>query len=606
MCGIIGIISQKSVTNQIWDSLKRLEYRGYDSSGMAVLTNGHIESRRAEGKLNNLRDLINMKPINGTAGIGHTRWATHGKPTEANAHPHATDRVAVVHNGIIENFQELRAELEKEGYKFNTETDTEVISSLLTHFLNQQKTPQQAMQMTMDKLKGAFAIAVIFAGQSDFIMGARRGSPLVIGYGDNEMYLASDALALASLSKRLCYLEDDDWAVLYLNKAEIYHHNKQITREIKANELSSTLIGKGNYRHFMLKEIYEQPTVLGDCLKNYINPHTRSLQFPELPVDISALVKINIVACGTAYLAGMVSKYWIERLTGISVEVDIASEFCYRQAVLLPNSITMAISQSGETADTLMALRYAKEHSQKIISVLNVQESLMAHESNMVLPTMAGPEIGVASTKAFITQLLVLGCFAIRLAILKGRINEQQEKDYCTALLEVPSLIVDILNRAEEIRYIAHKISEAQDVLYLGRGTSYPIALEGALKLKELSYIHAEGFAAGEMKHGPIALVDETVPVIILAPSDFLFEKTFSNIQQIIARGGKVIVFCDKESAHHFKSFPVEIFILPKVHDFIVPLIYTVPMQLLAYYTAVIKGTDVDQPRNLAKSVAVE
>ncbi|MFZ5789840.1 MAG: glutamine--fructose-6-phosphate transaminase (isomerizing) [Pseudomonadota bacterium] len=606
MCGIIGIIGKAPVAPLLIDGLKRLEYRGYDSAGIATLVNGHIERRRAEGKIARLEALLAREPLGGTIGIGHTRWATHGRPSERNAHPHATDRVAVVHNGIIENFQELREELEGLGRKFETETDTEVVAHLLTHYLEQQKTPQQAMALAMERLKGAFSLAVIFAGRPDLMIGARRGSPLAVGYGEGEMYVGSDALALAPFTSRICYLEEDDWVVVTSKGGEIYNNGREVRREIKQTAMTGARVGKGNFRHFMLKEIYEQPAVIGDTLQAYVNPLARSIELPALPFDFATLPRLTIVACGTAYLAGMVAKYWFERIARLPVELDIASEFRYREAPLPEGGATLVVSQSGETIDTLAALRYARGRGQKILSILNVPESTIARESDLVLPTLAGPEIGVASTKAFTTQLVVLACLAIAAARARRAIDQAREQAMSQALLEVPARAAEVLNHDEAIRRIADEIAEARDVLFLGRGTSYAIALEGALKLKEISYIHAEGYAAGEMKHGPIALIDEDVPVVVVAPSDELFEKTASNLQEVIARGGRVIFLSDRAGAKRLGDKAAVTIALPEVDPFVAPILYAIPVQLLAYHTAVAKGTDVDQPRNLAKSVTVE
>jgi glucosamine--fructose-6-phosphate aminotransferase (isomerizing) len=606
MCGILGIIGKAAVAPLLLDGLKRLEYRGYDSAGIATLTNGHIARRRAEGKLGNLEALLAREPLAGTIGIGHTRWATHGRPNETNAHPHATDRVAVVHNGIIENFDELRRELTGHGHRFETETDTEVVAHLLTRYLQEQKTPEQAMAAAMERLHGAFALAVIFAGRHDLMIGARRGSPLAVGYGEGEMYLGSDALSLASLTRRICYLEEDDWAVITAAGAQVYNNGKPVERAITQTALSGALIGKGNYPHFMLKEICEQPAVIGDTLQAFFNPLQRKIELPALPFDFATVPRVTIVACGTASLAGMVGKYWFEQLARLPVEFDIASEFRYRAAPMPAGGVTIVISQSGETVDSLAALRYAKSQGQKILSIVNVPESAIARESDLVLHTLAGPEIGVASTKAFTTQLTVLACLTIAAARARGAIGHNREAELSAALTEVPARAAEVLNHDARLREIAHEVAKARDVLFLGRGTAYPIALEGALKLKEISYIHAEGYAAGEMKHGPIALIAEDVPVIIAAPSDDVFEKTASNLQEVCARGGKVLVLSDAAGLKKLKSKAWASIELPKVDPFVAPILYAIPVQLLAYHAAVAKGTDVDQPRNLAKSVTVE
>ncbi len=607
MCGIIGIVGQRPVAELLVDGLTRLEYRGYDSAGIATLVGGHIDRRRAEGKLVNLANLVESCPIGGIVGIGHTRWATHGAPTETNAHPHATDRVAVVHNGIIENFQELRDELEAVGHRFDTETDTEVVAHLLTRSLNEGADPMEATRRMLAKVEGAFALAMVFTGEHDLMIGARQGSPLALGYGDGEMYLGSDALALAPLTRRLTYLDEGDWVVIRGCKAQIYDvENNAVTREIKESAISGAMIGKGNYRHFMLKEIYEQPTVVGDTLRALFNPSTRAVQMPDLPVDLAKVSRFTINACGTAYYAGMVGKYWLEQIARVPTDVDIASEFRYREAPLPENGVAMCISQSGETIDTLESLRYAKRQGQTIISIVNVTESAIARESHAILPTLAGPEIGVASTKAFTTQLTVLAALAIATGVIRGSISAERAAQLTSALLEVPARIAEVLNHDERIREIAQWVADARDVLYLGRGTSYPIALEGALKLKEISYIHAEGYAAGEMKHGPIALIDDAVPVVFIAPSDALFDKTASNLEQVVARGGKPILFSDRKGIARVGAHAVHAIEMPDIDPFVAPILYAIPVQLLSYHAAVAKGTDVDQPRNLAKSVTVE
>jgi glucosamine--fructose-6-phosphate aminotransferase (isomerizing) len=607
MCGIIGILGTAPVAPLLLDGLKRLEYRGYDSAGLATLVNGAIERRRAEGKLENLGARLDAAPLAGTIGIGHTRWATHGRPNETNAHPHANERVAVVHNGIIENFQALRAELEAAGHGFETETDTEVVVHLVSDYLDRQKTPQEAVAAALKRLQGAFALAIIFAGRHDLMIGARRGSPLAVGYGDGEMYLGSDALALAPLTDRICYLEEGDWVELSGTAAVVHDAGDAVVdREVRQTALSGALIGKGQYRHFMQKEIFEQPAVIGDTLHAHIHPALWTVELPDLPVDLAALPRITISACGTAYYAGMVAKYWFEQTARQPVELDIASEFRYREAPLPEGGLGLFISQSGETADTLAALRYAKAQGQKVLSVVNVPESTIARESDAVLRTLAGPEIGVASTKAFTTQLTVLACLAIASARARGAIDHDREAALSAALVEVPARAAEVLNHDEAIEHISHELAEARDVLYLGRGSTYPLALEGALKLKEISYIHAEGYAAGEMKHGPIALIDELVPVIVCAPSGPLFEKTASNVQEVIARGGRVVFISDKPGIERLGSQAAYTIEIPEIDPFVAPLLYAIPVQLLAYHTAVIKGTDVDQPRNLAKAVTVE
>jgi glucosamine--fructose-6-phosphate aminotransferase (isomerizing) len=607
MCGIIGILGKAPVAPLLLDALRRLEYRGYDSAGVATLVNGKIERRRAEGKLNNLEALLESAPVAGTVGIGHTRWATHGRPSEANAHPHANEHVAVVHNGIIENFQELRSELEAAGHHFETETDTEVIVHLISEYLAQQKPPEEAVGTALGRLEGAFALAIIFAGRHDLMFGARKGSPLAVGYGDGEMYLGSDALALAPLTNRICYLEEGDWVTLNGTGVTVRDVQGQVVeREVKLTALSGALIGKGQYRHFMLKEIFEQPAVIGDTLQALVNPLSRRVELPALPCALGALPRITINACGTAFLAGLVAKYWFEQLAGQPTEVDIASEFRYREAPMPADGLSLFISQSGETIDTLAALRFARKAGQHVVSIVNVPESAIDRESDATIHTLAGPEIGVASTKAFTTQLAVLACLAIATARERGAIDAAREAELTLALTEVPARAAEVLDHDARIRAVAQQVSEARDVLYLGRGTAYPIALEGALKLKEISYIHAEGYAAGEMKHGPIALIDETVPVIVCAPSGPLFDKTVSNVQEVIARGGKVIFISDAKGVARLKNQAAHAIELPEVDPFVAPLLYAIPIQLLAYHAAVWKGTDVDQPRNLAKSVTVE
>ena len=607
MCGIIGIIGEAPVAPLLLDGLKRLEYRGYDSAGIATLMNGSIDRRRAEGKLANLAALVERQPVDGTIGIGHTRWATHGRPTEVNAHPHANQLVALVHNGIIENFKQLRGELEAAGHSFETETDTETVVHLIADYLDQQMTPQQAVAATLKRLEGAFALAIIFAGRHDLMIGARRGSPLAVGYGDGEMFLGSDALALAPLTDRICYLEEGDWVELGKTGAQVYDsEDRPVQREVKQTALSGAMIGKGEYRHFMQKEIFEQPAVIGDTLQSFLNPLNRNVELPDLPVDLATMPRLTIAACGTAYYAGLIAKYWFEQIARQPVEVDIASEFRYREAPMPENGVSLFVSQSGETIDTLEALRYARRCGQKILSLVNVAESAIARESDAILQTLAGPEIGVASTKAFTTQLTVLACLALGTARARGAINKDREATLSQALMEVPARIAEVLNHDAVLRGIAVDVMEARDVLYLGRGTLYPIALEGALKLKEISYIHAEGYAAGEMKHGPIALIDEDVPIVVCAPAGPLFEKTAANVQEVVARGGKVILFSDAEGIARAGDQAAHVVELPAVDPFVAPILYSLPVQLLAYHTAVLKGTDVDQPRNLAKAVTVE
>ena len=607
MCGIAGYIGDSPEQNILY-RLRLLEYRGYDSAGVATLVDGKIERRRAKGKIVNLEKKIAENPLPGTIGIGHTRWATHGVPNETNAHPHATKYVAVVHNGIIENYRELRDELKELGHVFESETDTEVVVHLISQKIEEGLDPQTAVAQSLKRLNGAFALAIIFAGREDILIGARKGAPLAVGFGDGEMFLGSDALALASLTQKIMYLEDGDWVVLTHSSATVYDENgKEAERPVEQSSTSGAMIGKGGYRHFMLKEIYEQPQVIGDTLNTMINQDMDTITLPNVPFDLKEMTRLTIVACGTSYYAGLVGKYWIESIARVPVDIDVASEFRYRRPVMEKGGVALFISQSGETADTLAALRYCKEQGQKIVSIVNVSASTMARESDCVLKTLAGPEIGVASTKAFTTQLTLLACFAIALGRAKGALSRSEESRLSRALVEVPSRAAEVLNNDKAIEKIAQNLMvPAHDVLYLGRGSSYPIALEGALKLKEISYIHAEGYAAGEMKHGPIALIDEGVPVVVVAPTDELFDKTISNMQEVLARGGKVVFFGDKDGVGTVKDRSAAAIVLPTVDSFVAPILYAIPVQLLAYHTAVAKGTDVDQPRNLAKSVTVE
>ena len=607
MCGIVGMIGKNDVALDLLECLKRLEYRGYDSAGIATIQNNFIERRRAEGKLVNLQSRLNQKPIKGKIGIGHTRWATHGVPNEINAHPHATGKVAVVHNGIIENFQDLRDEVEQSGHVLASETDTEVIAHLITHYLEIGQTPEDATATALERLEGAFALGIIFSGERDLMIAARHGSPLAIGYGEGEMFLGSDALALAPMTQRITYLEDGDWAVIHSNSVVVRNQdNIVMKRPIQTTEISGALTGKAGYAHFMLKEIYEQPQVIGDTLHSFINPADQTITLPNIPFDLSDVQKITISACGTAFYAALTAKYWFEKIARVPVEADIASEFRYRETIMPEGGLAIFISQSGETADTLAALRYCRQQGQKILSIVNVPESTIARESDAVLQTYAGPEIGVASTKAFTTQLTVLASLAIVLARSKSSINRTREATLANTLIEVPARAAEVLNQDVNLKKLSHEISQAHDVLFLGRGTSYPIAMEGALKLKEISYIHAEGYAAGEMKHGPIALIDDGVPVIVIAPSDELFDKTASNMQEVIARGGKVFFLTDISGEKKLGALAAETVVLPEVDPFVAPILYAIPVQLIAYHAAVSKGTDVDQPRNLAKSVTVE
>ena len=608
MCGIVGIIGREPVASHLVDALKRLEYRGYNSAGIATLDHGKLGRRRAEGKLSALATRLAREPLAGNIGIGHTRWATHGRPTESNAHPHATDRVAVVHNGIIENFRELREKLIKCGAKFTSETDTEVVAHLVTHEMEQGKSPVEAVAATLKQLRGAFALAFLFAGEDDLMIGARKGSPLAIGYGDGEMYLGSDAIALAPFTDRISYLEDGDWAVLTHKGVEVRDDKDNLVeRPVIKSTASASLVDKGNFKHFMAKEIHEQPEVVGHTLARYINMIGERVELPsELPFDWRKLKRLSISACGTAFYAGLVAKYWFERFAKLPVEIDIASEFRYRGAPLEAGDLAIFISQSGETADTLATLRYAKEHKQHILSVVNVPTSTIARESDVVMPTLAGPEIGVASTKAFTCQLAVLACLAVAAGRARGELSDKDEQKLVHALIETPRLMAQALNLEPQIERLAHDLAKARDVLYLGRGTSFPIALEGALKLKEISYIHAEGYAAGELKHGPIALIDETMPVIVIAPFDQVFEKTVSNMQEVAARGGKIILVTDPKGAKEATIESLETLTLPDMAATVTPLVYAIAVQLIAYHTAAAIGTDVDQPRNLAKSVTVE
>jgi glutamine---fructose-6-phosphate transaminase (isomerizing) len=608
MCGIVGILGNQPVALDIVEALRRLEYRGYDSAGVATLENGTIERRRAPGKLRNLEARLLESPLQGHSGIGHTRWATHGGATEANAHPHAAGDVVIVHNGIIENFRELKEELEHTGAKFQSQTDTEVVAHLLAHERSKGFSPQEAVKNCLRRLTGAFAFAILFKSENDLLIGARRGSPLAVGHGVGQMYLGSDAIALAPFTNKVTYLEDGDWVEMTRNSFQIYgEDDKPVKRQMSFSQASSMMVDKGNHRHFMAKEIEEQPEVVGHTLAEYIDFSTRTIKVPaSLPFDFAKLDRITITACGTASYAGHAAKYWFEKVARLPTEVDIASEFRYREAPMSKNGVAIVISQSGETADTLAALRYCKSQGQHTIAILNVPESTIARESELVLRTYAGPEIGVASTKAFTCQLAALACLALLAGKIRGTLSAEQEQEYVTALIEAPRHMSEILKEEKNIAAVAHEISKARDVLFLGRGINYPLALEGALKLKEISYIHAEGYAAGELKHGPIALVDEHVPVIVIAPRDELYEKTISNMEEVAARGGKIVLITDdqslKDNAHKtFKHIRV-----PVAHPFISPFIYSIPVQLLAYHAAVFIGTDVDQPRNLAKSVTVE
>ena len=608
MCGIVGILGREPVAGLLVEALKRLEYRGYDSAGVATLEAGQLARRRAEGKLRNLEARLAREPLTGTIGIGHTRWATHGRPTEHNAHPHATERLAVVHNGIIENFRELREELEKTGATFGSDTYTEVVAHLVTQEMKNGRSPAEAVAAALPRLRGAFALAFLFAGEDDLIIGARKGSPLAIGYGDGEMYLGSDAIALAPFTDTISYLEDGDSAVLTRTSVEVRDgKGGKVERAVIRSSASAFLVDKGNFRHFMAKEIHEQPEVVGHTLAHYIDMAAERVRLPvELPFDFRALERVAISACGTAYYAGLVAKYWFERFARLSVEIDVASEFRYREVPLKAGGLAIFVSQSGETADTLATLRYAREHKQHALAVVNVPTSTIARESDVVMPTLAGPEIGVASTKAFTCQLAVLACLAIAAGRARGVLSEQDESKMARTLIETPRLMAEALALEPEIEHLARDLAKSRNVLYLGRGTSFPLALEGALKLKEISYIHAEGYAAGELKHGPIALIDENMPVIIIAPHDRVFEKTVSNMQEVAARLGKIILLTDPDGARDVHMDSLSKLTLPAMPAAVTPLVYAIPVQLLAYHTAVVMGTDVDQPRNLAKSVTVE
>jgi glucosamine--fructose-6-phosphate aminotransferase (isomerizing) len=608
MCGIVGILGKEPVALNIVEALRRLEYRGYDSAGVATLENGTIERRRAPGKLRNLEDRLRAEPLMGVTGIGHTRWATHGAANESNAHPHTAGDVVIVHNGIIENFRELKEELAAHGTTFSTQTDTEVVAHLIDHERRKGASPVEAVRDVLGRLQGAFAFAILFKSEGDLLIGARKGSPLAVGHGDGEMFLGSDAIALAPFTNRVTYLEEGDWAVLTRHSVDIFdQENNRVSRPMSFSQASAMMVDKGNHRHFMAKEIAEQPEVVGHTLAEYIDFSSRTVRVPDkLPFDFATLDRISITACGTASYAGLAAKYWFEKVARLPTEVDIASEFRYREAPLSKNGLAIVISQSGETADTLASLRYCKAQGQHTLAVVNVPESTIARESELVFRTYAGPEIGVASTKAFTCQLAALACLALLAAKCRGLLTPELENRYVSALIEAPRHMAEILKEEKHIGEVAREVAHSKDVLFLGRGINFPLALEGALKLKEISYIHAEGYAAGELKHGPIALVDENVPVIVIAPRDDLYDKTISNMEEVAARGGKIVLLTDddalKANAHKtFRHIRV-----PVADGFISPLIYAIPVQLLAYHAAVFMGTDVDQPRNLAKSVTVE
>ena len=608
MCGIVGIIGVKPVADRLMEALRRLEYRGYDSAGIATLEGAVISRRRAEGKLFNLQSVLSANPLTGNIGIGHTRWATHGAPNETNAHPHATDRVAVVHNGIIENFLELKADLEKNGYCPQSQTDTEMVALMVSRELDAGKTPEDAVAKVLPQLHGAFGLAFLFADEPELLIAARLGSPLAIGHGADEMFLGSDAFALAPFTNSVTYLEEGDWAVITPKKMSIrdFSGNK-VSRERVISSASSALVGKGNYRHFMLKEIHEQPETVSHTVAHYVDMTTQKVSLREtIPFDLSKLSRITLVACGTAYYACNVAKYWFESFAGIPVDIDVASEFRYREPPLEKGGLAMFVSQSGETADTLAALRYCARQGQAIASIVNVTESTIARESDVIFPIQCGPEIGVASTKAFTSQLSALASLVIAVGRARNTLSADKERVLVEALIHLPSAISAALVCEPQIEVLAKRLSRSKNALYLGRGQMFPIALEGALKLKEISYIHAEAYAGGELKHGPIALIDEEMPVIVVAPSDGLMEKTISNMHEVVARGGQIILITDEEGAKIGGMKIEETIIMPQVHEFVAPMIASIAVQLLAYHTAVLMGTDVDQPRNLAKSVTVE
>ncbi|MEO6394698.1 MAG: glutamine--fructose-6-phosphate transaminase (isomerizing) [Devosia sp.] len=608
MCGIVGIIGVEPVAGRMVEALRRLEYRGYDSAGVATLEAGSIARRRAEGKLGNLATKLAMEPLGGSIGIGHTRWATHGAPTEGNAHPHATDKVAVVHNGIIENFRELLEDLARDGYLPKTQTDTESVALWVTREIDRGLDPEQAVGVTLKRLRGAFALAFMFKGHDQLLIAARHGAPLAVGYGETEMYLGSDAMALAPFTSRLSYLLDGDWAAITPKGVTIRDGTDAIVqREMLLSQASSLLVDKGNYRHFMAKEIYEQPETISHTLSHYVDMSAGRVALREqLPFDFASLGRLTISACGTAYYAGLIAKYWFERYARLPVDVDVASEFRYREPPLDKAGLALFISQSGETADTLAALRYCAGQGQTVVSLLNVPESTIGRESSIVFPTLCGPEIGVASTKALTAQLTALASLVVAAGVARGTLDRKAEAEMIAALTALPSAVSEALGAEAQIEGIAKQLSKAEDVLYLGRGPMFPVAMEGALKLKEISYIHAEGYAAGELKHGPIALVDEQMPVIVVAPHDELMEKTLSNMQEVAARGGRIILITDADGAKHVGPGVAEVIIMPRVASFVAPILSMIPVQLLAYHTAVVMGTDVDQPRNLAKSVTVE
>ena len=607
MCGIVGILGNHEASPILLDALKRLEYRGYDSSGIATINDGVLERRREIGKLVNLADKLVHKPLKGKIGIGHTRWATHGSPTVANAHPQKTGKVAVVHNGIIENFKKLRDELISDGAVFQSETDTETVAQLCMSFISNGDKPAIAAKKTLDRLEGAYALCFLFHDNDNLLIAARKGSPLAIGHGNGEMFVGSDAIALAPMTNQVTYLEEGDLAVITRESLEIFDFDgRAIERNRQTLDLNAQNVAKGNYKHFMAKEIAEQPSVLADAIQQNLNSARNKLEIPSLALDFRSINRITLVACGTAFLACNVAKYWFEKIARISIDLDVASEFRYREPPVEKNNLAIVVSQSGETADTLAALRYCNKNEMKTLGIVNVDESTISREASLALQIHAGPEIGVASTKAFTCQLTTLYFLAIKAAKDKGSINSNQEAKLIKSILQLPSMIVDALSLEAEIKQTAQDLSKASNAIFLGRGAMYPLASEGALKLKEISYIHAEGYASGELKHGPIALVDENMPVVVLAPRDELFEKTVSNMHEVMARGGKVLLITDAEGADEAQEGTWKTIIMPNIPNDLAPILYSIPVQLLAYHTAVYKGTDVDQPRNLAKSVTVE
>ena len=605
MCGIVGVLGNHEAAPILVEALKRLEYRGYDSAGIATVNNGVLDRRRAVGKLVNLSDRLVHEPLAGKAGIGHTRWATHGAATEVNAHPHRSGKVAVVHNGIIENFRELREFLAEHGIAHETDTDTETVALLAQHFVAQGQSPREAAQNTIARLEGAYALCLLFEGEEDLLIAARKGSPLAIGHGQGEMFVGSDAIALAPLTDTITYLDEVDWAVITRTSLEIRDtHGEQVNRDVRKVNIDAARIDKGGYKHFMAKEIAEQPVVMSEVLNRYLKGD--SVTLPDGGLDFTQINRLTMVACGTAFYACNVAKYWFEQIAGLPVEIDVASEFRYREPPITEGTVALFVSQSGETADTLAALRYCAGKADKIVAVVNVPESSIARESDLVLPILAGVEVGVASTKAFTNQLMTLAMLVLSAARQRGRLTDADLAEKITALRALPGIVNTALTIETRCETLSHKLAEARDILFLGRGQMYPLALEGALKLKEISYIHAEAYASGELKHGPIALVDQHVPVIVMAPRDALFDKTISNMQEVMARGGQVLLVTDKKGADEAGEGVWQTLIMPEVDDFLAPILYAVPAQMLAYYTAVAKGTDVDQPRNLAKSVTVE